>query len=378
MSVLIKSGLLVCLLIFVACGGGGGGGGGGPPRTVSGTFQTTYWADDGMKTTAAPATVKFGGFDVAPTALLVPDGTASGYTKFSLTLDANKSFSIANVPGGTYFLQMDSPTTVQAAGACGPEVEVNIPLLFDTASSAPDLGAVTAARRDVATSTMQTNITVAITGMDAWATGDRIQFASAQGRTNQRAIFFTPPANGVISFTGTSPWFSLGLPDATKHDVVFVYQRATTPVGTGAGVASFHRATRYARLTDFTVADGATSSATVTLNAAPQTGSLSADLRGAQFAALAADVSPEAVPVTSGFNVFGVPHSVSYPDMPRAEVTPVVFLEQPTPADFNYGTLTHGRFLDSSWQEVASVVYSFDVGSVTIAFVCRARQLMSS
>ncbi|MFL5310808.1 MAG: hypothetical protein ACJ79H_10190 [Myxococcales bacterium] len=328
---------------------------------MSGTFQTTYWTDDGTKTTLPGAPGFVGGFAATSAALLVPDTSGAGYAESTFTLDATKSFRVTGVPVGTYFLKMAASRTFLANCGTGM-IEVNTPFLFDAASSTPDLGNVTGARPDLArpVSTAPTEITFSFTGMDPWVAGDRIQLASAQGLTNQRAISSPVPSAGATTFSGTSPWFSEGLPDAAKGDVVFVYQRATISIGSGAGTAAFHRATRFDRRTDFTVADGTKSSVTAALAAAPQTGSVTVDLRGEQFAALAADVAPGAVVSSGGMVVLAVPHSVTYPDMPIFEETPVAFLETSSAADANYGALAYGRFLDPFWQDVRRVFYVFD------------------
>jgi hypothetical protein len=361
---LIRIGGVLSVAAVVACGGGGGA----PPpkRTVSGTFQTVHWSDNGTKTTVAgPPKVRFGRSALAATALLIPDTSAAGYAQLSLTLDAIQGFSVADVPAGPYFLEIGA--TVSRIASCNggtQPIDVKAPLLFDLATSTPDLGAVTSARSDLSEPTTFTRVTLDITGMDAWASGDRIQMASSQARTNQRAFFSPPPATGVTSFTGTSPWFGFGLPDASKNDVVSVYQRATTPLFSGAAAASFHRATRFARLTNLTVADGATTATAVALGAAPQTGTIGADLRSAQFAAFATDVNPGATLSVFSLLVLGVPHSSSYPDMPPDEVTPILELEPSSAIDADFGTLAYGQFLDPLWKEVRRVFYTFDVTSV--------------
>jgi hypothetical protein len=374
---------LLWLLVIAGCGGGGqslcGNAADGTScasdgtcqsgickRIVSGTFQTMSWTDDGTKTTVAGAPqILLGAGGLTADALLVPDASPGGYALFPLTLDANQSFSVPGVPVGPYFLEMSATRLLRASCGGGPTiVNAKVSLLFDLATSAPDLVTVTSGRPDLTThSKPNTQVTFNITGMEPWAFGDRMQFTSAQGQTNQSGSFQITPATGAVSFSGTSQWFGPGLPDAAKNDVVFVYQRATIPIASGASAASLHRATRYARLTDLTVADGATSTASVGLVAAPQTGSVDADLRGAQFAAFAADVNPGAAPSFFGMLVFSVPHSVSYPDMPPNEGTPVLFLEPSSAVDANYGALAYGQFLDPFWKELRRVFYTFDVSS---------------
>jgi hypothetical protein len=338
---------------------------------VSGTFQTTYWTDDGTKTALnALPTPTFGLFGppATPSRLLAADPGSSEYTTFPLSVDANQSFRVDGVPAGPYFIELDK--TMTYAATCGVAsttvIDVVVAQLFESSASTPDLQLVSSGRRDLATAASpDTQLSLDITNMDPWASGDRIQIASSQALVNQPAFFVAQPTIGATSFSGTSAWISEGVPDASKGDVVFVYHRATTSFATPAGTSAFHRATKFARLTDLTIVDGSTASATVPLVAAAQTGALSTDIRSSQFAALAGDINPGATFTAFGVVILGVPHSVAYPDMPVQTFTPVAFLQSTDgTSDVNGGTFPYGQFLDTFWKEVRRVFYSFDVSSV--------------
>lgn len=358
-----------------ACGSGGTCQSGVCKRTVSGTFQTTYWADDGAKVTLNTLpTPTFGisGPPATPSALLVPDSSTSGYAKFAFSVDANQSFSVPGVPVGTYFLELDKADSlpVSCVGGGIQVVSVVIPQLFELTADVPDLQVVTSARRDVAAPvpTTFTNVAFDITNMDPWVPGESIQVVSSQALTNYRAFFSPAPAATVTSFMGTSPWFGERLPDATKGDVVFVHQRVPSTVMSGASTASVVRSTKFARLKNLTVVDGATSNAAVPLIAAPQTGSLSTNIQSSQFAALAADVNPRAATLLDGaIVVLAAPHSVSYPDMPASSLAGVATVGlQTNLSDADYGAVVYGHFLDPFWKEFRRVSYEFEIG--TLAF----------
>jgi hypothetical protein len=171
-----------------------------------------------------------------------------------------------------------------------------------------------------------------------------------------------------MAFTETFDWFG-GLPDAAKSDTVFVYQRASTTTVNASNVA---RTTKFKKLTDLTVLEGTTTSATVVLEAAPQTGTLTGDLRSSQFAALAADVHPGAS--LSGFSVsvLAVPHSLAYPDMPVLDFAPTFLLSGSlvlgaSAADFDYGNLPYGQFFGPLWKEDRRVVYGFNLHDLALS-----------
>ena len=344
-----------------ACSSGGSCQTGVCRRTVSGAFQTTYWTDAGTKTTLKGLpTLVFGDPAATPSAILVPDGSASGYTKLPLVLSGDQSFAVSGVPTGPYFLELDAIST--AAAVCGEPL--TIVHLFELTTSTPDLASVTAARPDVVTPQAFPTVSFDMSNLDPWGSRDRLFIASSQARTSQLLLAF-PPLHAT-SFTGTFDWFG-GLPDASKNDAVFVYQRASTVTGNGSTVA---RATKFKKLIDLTMLEGTTTSATVALEAAPQTGTLGADLRTSQFAALAADVHPGASLNSFSLSVLGVPHSLTYPDMPLLDFSSIFFLSGSlvsgaSAGDFDYGSLPYGQFFDPLWKDDRRTVYFFDVHDQT-------------
>jgi hypothetical protein len=345
-----------------ACASGGNCQAGTCKRTVSGTFQTIYWTDNGTKTTVSGTpslSSALGDPPVSPSALLVPDASTTGYTKLPLPLAADLSFAAASVPVGSYLLEVDA-TTTGVAVCGGVRTPVTIVNLFELTTSNPDLAYVTSARPDVVTPQTAPSVTFDITNMDPWVSGDRLFVASSQARTFQ--IILPVPAGGATSLSPTFGWFG-GLPDASKNDSVFVYQRTAGTIGSGNDVSSLARVTKSAQLTNLTVVEGSNPSTAVALGDTPQTGSLSTDLRSSQFAALAADVNPGAVLNSFSVTVLAVPHSTTYPDKPFADLSSIFSLVGTSAADVDYGSVAYGQFFGTLWKEERRVVYLFDVPS---------------
>jgi len=332
-------------------------------RTVSGTFQTTYWPDDGSKTTVSSPPPE--GYTAK--AILVPETSAAGYTTIQFVLDSNQSFSLPDVPAGPYFLQLDRKAVALCQGCPGgaPQEEVVLTQLIELRRDSPDLTALSAARPDVAhAAPSQFVLHLDVTGLAPWVSGDSILTASSQGFHYGR-MAPSRPAAGTTAAGGSWVLFSEGLPDASKGDVFYVYQRSTTPIGSGVSAGTVVAASRYARLTDLTMTLSTSSLSLTLTDSAAQTGAVRADVRYSQFAALAPSVHPSALPATNGvgFSVQAVPHSVEYPDMPSIfEHTGLLILNnlQTVTADADYGTLHYGEFLDPLWKTYRFVAYTFD------------------
>ncbi len=330
-------------------------------RTVSGTFQTTYWPDDGTKTTLSTPppdgrTAK---------AILVPDASATGYTTLPITLNANQGFSVPDVPAGPYFLQLDQRIYPLCSSCPGASPEAVSTELIELRANSPDLTVVTGARVDLAASNSP-YLRLDVGGLAPWTSNSSVRTASSQALQYGRLSPSPTPAAGATSAGGTWIKFNSGLPDASKGDVVFVYQRSAAPVGSGATAATASAATRYARLTNLTLSTSSPGASVTLTDSAPQTGTIHADVRYAQFAALAASVHPSAVPgaTGAGVSVQAVPHSIQYPDMSFGfEQTSLFVVESyPAPtADVDYGTLHFGEFLDAQWKTFRYAGYAFGV-----------------
>jgi hypothetical protein len=260
-----------------------------PSRTVSGNFKTTYWVDDGSQITMSSPPPD----GQMMKAILSPNGSAAGYTIIPITLDSDQSFTVSNVPEGPYFLQLDSAGYEFCHGCPGPSpydqaVEVVFTQLIELRADTPDLTSVTAGRPGlVRTDPDQVwPIHLEVSGLAPWVPGDSVRTASSQA--DHFGYFSATPRPSQGSTTASGTWYTAGgLPDASKNDVLYVYQRSTTQVVDGSNVGTVGASSRFARLTDLTLTQS-TSSVSVTLtNSAPQTGAVAADIRYSQFAALA-------------------------------------------------------------------------------------------
>ncbi len=325
-------------------------------RTVSGTIATVYWADDGSKTTL-PGTL--GPARTVP-AIWVPAG--QNYRRVQVSIGADSSFSVEGVPEGPYFLELDTqwdPTTTWAE-------------LFELTTSTPDLTTVVTARPDVQVATQPTQFTLDLAGLTPWVrssgdfTGDMLLLAGSQAHVYGRPqVASAPPGGGATTWHAVWEWnrmstaSAIGLPDASKGDVEFLYQRASRPVGSGATQGMAHVATRFQRLDALTIRDGVAGSASVALVDAPQTGSLRGNLRNSQWAALLADANPAMKPFRNqGVSVLAIPRSLDFPDQPAfAASTSLIHVEGPPLTDADYGTISYGQFLGPSWKEARYVLY---------------------
>ena len=333
----------------------------GAGRAVTGAFTTVYVPDDGRSTTLSTPPP----FGQTPTNLLVPDDGPTGYTAFPITLGTDNTFTVEGVPSGSYFLQLD------VSYPFDPAVYSN---LIELTADSPDLSIVSAARPDLARVTRTTPVTLDITNMQPWQMGNQFLISSSQGDAYGRPLLarLTPPPNpGDTSYSGIFDWnlaqtSGKGLPDASRGDVVFFNQRSMVNIGQAEGAAVLRYASRYARLTDFTVMDGVPSTLMASLIETSMTGRMRADVRGSEFAALAPEVNPSARPTLNAnlsFSIFAVPHSVQYPDMTPAAASSIFYFQSltSTSTNFDYGTFNYPQFHDPLWAEFGQLIYCFDV-----------------
>jgi hypothetical protein len=109
-----------------------------------------------------------------------------------------------------------------------------------------------------------------------------------------------------------------------------------------------------------------TISPTVQTSSVAQTGALPGAYLASQFAALAAQVNPQAQPSATNVGnvgpfVFAAPHSTTFPDMPTSDVTPLGGYEIPlNDQDFDLGTVHYGQFLEPLWKEYVQMFYAYD------------------
>jgi hypothetical protein len=333
-------------------------------RTITGTFETTYWTDDGTRTTVGtppPATTSVA-------ALVHRHGT---YESFPGTVDPNGVMTIPGVPEGRYSLEISDP----AGGTT----------LVELRASNPDLSVVSARRPDLAYDSGQTRVALTLPTLDPFTpgpfyAGDKFELSSTQAdvweRPFQRSAKVRPAA-GATSFTGTISWSghgntsASGLPDASKGDVVYFYNAPHQMLGSGAGALFSLPIDKFARISNLTLIDGATNPLEVDFVAPTQFASYGTNVLFTQFDALASQVNPAATPtlgIRFGLTIFGLPHTTQFPDAPTTQSMPRISFIGTPPGnaaplpDTDYGSVDYPLFLDEPlWTYFRQTSYSFDV-----------------
>ena len=332
--------------------------------------------------------------------LLVPDAShPTGYTTFPVTVGPDSSFSVAGVPFGSYFIEIDQTSTRQNAvpnSNGDTQVAVVERTLYEASTSTPDLSIVVSKRPDVQTldfASDTTRVQINLTGLSPFVAGDVFRMGSSQNALN--AAFTSSDFSPRIAAGSTSVSTSLFwepeafgvFPDASKGDSEYFWQRGTQAL---ASDATLSVTKSFVKLTGFTVVAGAANTLTATLAAPPLTGSFTADLRLSQFAALASSVHPGATPSANttfppDVAIDSVAHSLTFPDQPINQLpgrfltffdselqgvnleAPETFFQEVAlttttlATDVDYGNIAHARFFDSLWQESAQIFYSWDV-----------------
>lgn len=329
-------------------------------RAVSGAFTTVHEPDSGSSTTQ-PAVPPSGETISAAVALA---SQSTGYLVFPGTLNSDGTFVIPGVPAGHYFLTVTPPS---------PPTTV-----YELSAGSPDLSVVDPSRFDVAAANGSARVSYTVTGLTAWTAGDSMQAVSSQASVETTPFF---PPNAATTFNGTASWTAnsrltpVGLPSAAKGDAVFFMQSINGTTGSGANAATTTTMANCVQLTNLTLANGATTNATVALAAAPQNGSAPANVKLSQFDALAASVNPSAKSLNFDLLVQARPHALSFPDKPvgaRATLLKLFLNPLPSPVtDANYGAQPYGQCLVPLWKEYRSYGYLFSVavsGTTVTAF----------
>jgi hypothetical protein len=324
------------MLLLLACG---------KTRTVHGRFATLY-RPDGVATSAV------NGLATNTIAPWIWVATDTGYIRHAVDVAPDGSFSTAGVPAGRYFLEVDT----------FPETPPAVFSLYQLSADEPDLTTVSAARPDVVFESNPTQMTLDVSNLTPWVFNppmgrDWILVAGSQANVYSRPE--NSPGAGatidhsVFDWNTTSTAAAIGLPDASKGDVEYVYQRSSVPIGSGATAGVLHYASRFSRVSDLTMRDGVDAALNLVLADAPQSGSLHVEMRGTQFGALAADVSPGATLQPGvGLEVVAIPHSLDYPDQqPGGAWSSLLYAQLPSAVDVDYGVVNYGRFLDAGWKE---------------------------
>jgi hypothetical protein len=349
------------------------------PRTVSGAFTTVYRTDDGVETSKPGNNT---GTNLKVVAAWVHSD--SGYSRYPISQPdggaADGGFSIEGVPSGPYFLEIDQDSINNGLGVGPPRYYASF-VAFT--SSSPDLSALEQGRPDQTTSLQKgADLTVSLDGLSPWNPGPQKPTAFWLGESDRLTFFGSQIDEGIFLASGVSlaagattqskkvSWGPFdpgppGLPDASKGDVEFIAQLSAVSVGSGASLGNKSAVTRFARVADLTLADGRSATRSLTLSAAPQTGSLSGKIAGSQWSALLKEANPAMEPVGGGqiLRVIAYPGEVGFPHQIRRLPIELASMLSPPLVDVDYGTTSYGQFLGPQWQEVRNyeLVASVDV-----------------
>lgn len=329
-------------------------------RTVTVRNTTTYWPDSGVRTTVEHLPT---GWTVE--GVLVPDpASPDGYASRPAAPAATGiGWDVADVPPGPYFVEVSSSNVATT-------------WMYQRSGDAVAFDSLTAARPDLVT-TFPTEpiVTLDVTGMSPWISpGSNLFISGSQSRTDAWPLSLAlRPAAGATSHSATFRWNStillagLGLPDASKGDVLYVTQREPRPLSC-AGSATQVAVVAAARLAAFPAfVPGQATTLTAELTPVPLR-TIPADVQVDQFSALAAAMGPGAVPDTlQGINlaVFSLPHTSAGPDAP--DLVARNGYMQLLPGEAGCPTMPYGDAFDEVWKPYLQLVAPYEASMTSAA-----------
>lgn len=223
-------------------------------RTVSGTRIIHY------KTGAVPvdlSTTTIGAF--------VPNGSG-GYTFFSGSGTSSGTFTIANVPGGFYLLQLGG-------------------LYLWTSNTVVDADYNSDTRSDTVQADQNTTVTFDLTNLDTWQSTDFLEMVCP----NNAAFDLFVGTTGWTTFTGTYP-YSGSLSVGSEGDQYYIFQAVTQSV---SGLP-FNALGRYIAPAKFTQQQGSDTPINGKLRTIVQNHKFEANINGADLNVQALAANPSA------------------------------------------------------------------------------------
>ncbi len=331
-----------------------------PAGTIKGSWINTRWTASGSSNEPFDWT-KHG---LPPQALIPqPDGT---FTPISGMGNADGTFSIPNVPGGYYWMQIG-------------------PYSYWTSSSTFDYGRDTVGR---AIGTIQTPVITTfdfnIAGLDAVATADQFAFLTdwPDNFPINNIGFSVPRPTGATTMT-TSYRTPQSNVDYSTADMGFLLQYEPVSAGAVTGVALGPELT----VSNLALVSGATNNVNATLNASPHA-SFDLNVKGSQWAAMYQNAGPGTVtPVDTYISMAAQPFApasvlgeeLNLPlFLPPLTGSPLLFTVgwwtagtcvgsvavnppatitsyPPMLTDQDFGSLAYGDPFDASWARVFSL-----------------------
>jgi hypothetical protein len=322
-----RGGLAAALAALIGCGGQSPGEGPAPGAPVSGSRLNTYYQDDGTTlTTVAP--------DLAQTGLSAWVLESGGYREAPGSFGPDGAWTIPGVGAGSYLLQVTPPGLA--------------PRYYQQSARAVDLGNELVGRPSRLFATLSSPLTLSLTGLEPWATGDSVTVFSTGSRLASSA---TSTVNAIPSATAADFTIDLrGRPLPAAGDLGWVLQWAQRTAG--ASASTYSVVTRTAALVSLaTMADGDVVTLAAPMSAPAVTGTVGLDLRRSEFAAAFPAMFPTARQLgTPGFTVSlrAYPRTLS-----SALFAPLLTFTPPAgTTDLDLGTLTYPRPYPAWFTEV--------------------------
>jgi len=314
---------------------------------VTGTVINTYVSDTGA-TALSPVSLP-------SVAALVPTGGGS-FATFPGTAKTDGSFTIPNVPNGTFYLSANS----------GDPANQGYFYVVTTARTI-DLGSAVAGRSDrTAAISHPTNVVFNVGGMSAWQNGDLLQFVSSNAGVFANLLGGTNlPTPGATALNMlTVDWFRLYTPwliDGTKGDRAIITHLSSGKMS-GNSVA-------YSALVDtfqpaaYTQTSGMQTTLNGNFSSVSQSGSYTVPnwLRS-QFAALRTAVHPSATLVAADLEVAAHPNGLARGILMSSPALLDVYGNGAAAgSDVNVGATSFGNPFPGTWSWFGAAATTFRV-----------------
>ena len=291
-------------------------------RTVSGVSVTTWVTENGIDNIPDDLSVR-----TISARVVGADGT---FTDYPGTGRADGTFSIPNVPNGTFYLQNGSTYLV-------------------TSESVLDLGRSSAGRPNTAYATVTTPLSISATNLAPWQTGDRLELIS----TNANAWYFdlqdyiAHPADGetTLSTTADTLLWEQPLIDGAAGDRATLLHLSKKSSDTGVAYTAVSGVATFA---PFTQVDGQSASIAADLTPVGSTNTISLDWRLTQYEALQSQMVAGTSSVWyRALGVQGHPGDTSRGMF--SNTADFLLVDPPAGADLATGTMSYGQPLVGSW-----------------------------
>jgi hypothetical protein len=284
-----------------------------PTGYIRGTTADTCISDNGQTTSINT----FGGATVSA---LVP-ATGGGFDTHSATVAPDGTFSIANVPAGSFWL------TALNTNLWTDRSQINL--------GSSQWGGC----KYEAPSSAGTSLQASVSELNPWQYYDYFYYTVPNARSSKGAL----PNVGDTSLSFTIPSGNLVLLNSANGDNGYYAQLVTAAYG---GV-EFHALQNFYGPQPVTVQDGTVNSLTATLQEVLQTSSVRANIRGSAFAALHDSMFPGAAMASPGDN-FRIDISVDNVS-PLSSGSFLVLASQAFSTDQDLGEVWFGNPYPATW-----------------------------